>query len=116
IRFWRMPGKEEINHLAHRDLIGLRGKPSLGAASRGDESAPDEQLQDFRRFQLLRRESVQQSFATASHSPTPRDSRAPSAPIATVLESQARPLDSLLSELIVRNVHNAVSGRAHKIM
>src|SRR5438445_11275051 len=52
IRLWRMPGKEEINHLAHRDLIGLRGKvkASLGAASRGDESAPDEQLQDFRRF------------------------------------------------------------------
>src|SRR5206468_12439458 len=52
IRFWRMPGKEEINHIAHRDLIGLRGKviASLGAASRGDESAPDEQLQDFRRF------------------------------------------------------------------
>ena len=52
IRFWRMPGKEEINHLADRDPIGLRGKvkASLGAASRGDESAPDEQLQDFRRF------------------------------------------------------------------
>ena len=52
IRFWRMPGKEEINHLAHRDLIGLRGKvkASLGSASRRDESAPDEQLRDFRRF------------------------------------------------------------------
>src|SRR5438445_8477738 len=49
IRLWRMPGKEEINHLAHRDLIGLRGKvkASLGSASRRDESAPDEQLQDF---------------------------------------------------------------------
>jgi len=54
IRFWRMPGKEEINHLAHRDPIGLRGKvkASLGAASRGDESAPDEQLQDFGGFCL----------------------------------------------------------------
>ena len=54
IRFWRMPGKEEINHLAHRDLIGLRGKveASLGSASRRDESAPDEQLQDFGGFCL----------------------------------------------------------------
>jgi len=49
ILVWRMPGKKEINYVAHRYLIGVRGKvkTSLGAASRSDEASPDQKLQDF---------------------------------------------------------------------
>ena len=112
-----MPGKEEINHLAHRDLIGLRGKvkASLGSASRRDESAPDEQLQDLA---VSAFETRIRSAIFCDCIPFPDSARQQSAFSADCnrLESQARPLDSLLSELIVRNVHNAVSGRAHKIM
>ena len=118
IWFRWMPRKKEINHLTHGDLIGacsqMKAPPCCRVARW--RIRPRQAAAESWRFQLLRGESVLRSVATAIHCQTVQDSRVPSVRIAAVLEMQARPQDSFLSESIVRNVINPVSGFAHWIV